>query len=190
MSTRARESKRLTNVSAGVASRKAKQALALAFVFFVVASLTGIDMWTDARTGSSLLHLVLEGSVVLIGFGLFCVFFRSFYRTNRELGELKNSQRELSEELVFWKREAEALIQGLSQAIDEQFKRWGLSEKEKELGFLLLKGLALKEIADILGKSERTVRQQAHEIYKKTGISGRAEFSAFFLEDLLPAQRG
>lgn len=178
-----------TNVSlSNGEARKAKRALALALGFLVVATLTGIDMWTDARTGGSALHLVLEGSVVLIGFGLFGVFFESFLRTTRELSDLKSSQRELNEELLFWKREAQIHIEGLSKAIDEQFKSWGLSEKEKELGFLLLKGMAPKEIAEILGKSERTVRQQAHDIYKKTGISGRAELSAFFLEDLLPAK--
>ena len=37
----------------------------------------------------------------------------------------------------------------------------------------------------LLGKSDRTVRQQAVEVYRKSGLSGRAELSAFFLEDLL-----
>ena len=33
--------------------------------------------------------------------------------------------------------------------------------------------------------AEATVRQQAAAIYKKAGVSGRHELSAFFLEDLL-----
>lgn len=190
MASRGREFRKQTNVNAKhEESRKAKQALGLALIFLLVASLTAIDMWTDSRTGGSLLHLILEGAVVLIGFLLFGVFFESFFRTNRELQELQNSQRELTNELLYWRQEAEAHIKGLAAAIDQQFDRWALTEREKELGFLLLKGLALKEIAEILQKSERTVRQQAHQIYKKTGISGRAEFSAFFLEDLLPERQ-
>ena len=33
--------------------------------------------------------------------------------------------------------------------------------------------------------SERTVRQQALAVYAKSGLGGRAELAAFFLEDLL-----
>ena len=42
-----------------------------------------------------------------------------------------------------------------------------------------------KEIAAIQEKSERTVRQHAVSVYRKSGLAGRAELSAFFLEDLL-----
>ena len=36
--------------------------------------------------------------------------------------------------------------------------------------------------------TERTVRDQAGAIYRKSGLAGRAELSAYFLEDLLPSQ--
>lgn len=60
---------------------------------------------------------------------------------------------------------------------------------EKQVALLLLKGLGLREAADVLGRSERTVRQHAVAVYKKSGLSGRAELSAFFLEDLLLPQQ-
>ena len=50
---------------------------------------------------------------------------------------------------------------------------------------LLLKGLGHKEAASVLDRSERTVRQHAVSVYRKSGLSGRAELAAFFLEDLL-----
>jgi DNA-binding NarL/FixJ family response regulator len=43
----------------------------------------------------------------------------------------------------------------------------------------------MKEIADIRGSNESTVRQQASQIYKKSALGGRMELSAFFLDDLL-----
>jgi DNA-binding NarL/FixJ family response regulator len=43
----------------------------------------------------------------------------------------------------------------------------------------------MKEIADIRQTQEKTVRTQATTIYKKSGLSGRQELSAFFLEDIL-----
>ncbi|MEY3046615.1 MAG: hypothetical protein RL242_3457, partial [Pseudomonadota bacterium] len=52
-------------------------------------------------------------------------------------------------------------------------------------GLLLLKGLSFKEIAELRQTSERTVRQQAGEVYRKSGLGGRNELAAFFLEDLL-----
>jgi len=33
--------------------------------------------------------------------------------------------------------------------------------------------------------SERTIRDQARAVYRKSGVAGRTELSAFFLEDLL-----
>jgi len=84
-----------------------------------------------------------------------------------------------------WSNQAKTLLEGLSKIINEQMNVWKLTIAEKQITLLLLKGLSLKEIATIRETSERTVRQQAAQIYKKASINGRAELSAFFLEDLL-----
>ena len=84
-----------------------------------------------------------------------------------------------------WRDETRALLKGLGEAIDRQFLTWKLTEAEREVGLLILKGLSLKEIAAARVTSERTIRAQARSIYAKAGLSGRAALSAFFLEDLL-----
>ena len=84
-----------------------------------------------------------------------------------------------------WRDETRALLQGLGAAIDRQFSAWKLTEAERDVGLLILKGLSLKEIAATRVTSERTTRAQARSIYAKAGLSGRAALSAFFLEDLL-----
>ena len=84
-----------------------------------------------------------------------------------------------------WRAEARSLLNGLGDAIDEQFKRWNLTEAEREVALLLLKGLSLKEIAQVRSTSERTIRAQARALYGKAGVTGRAALSAFFLEDLM-----
>jgi DNA-binding CsgD family transcriptional regulator len=84
-----------------------------------------------------------------------------------------------------WRGEARALLSGLGDAIDAQFTRWGLTDAEREVALLLLKGLSLKEVAAIRATSERTIRAQAQALYGKAGVTGRAALSAFFLEDLL-----
>ena len=88
-----------------------------------------------------------------------------------------------------WRREARVFIDGLGQAIDAQFSHWGLTDAEREVALLLLKGLSLKEISTVRSTSERTVRTQARALYGKAGLEGRAALSAFFLEDLrVPAE--
>ena len=84
-----------------------------------------------------------------------------------------------------WRDETRALLKGLGEAIDRQFLTWKLTEAERDVGLLILKGLSLREIAAVRLTSERTIRAQARSIYAKAGLSGRAALSAFFLEDLL-----
>jgi DNA-binding NarL/FixJ family response regulator len=69
--------------------------------------------------------------------------------------------------------------------MDAQFTAWGLTAAEREVAVLLLKGLGHKQIAGRTGRSERTVRQHAVAVYRKSGLGGRAELAAFFLDDLI-----
>ena len=84
-----------------------------------------------------------------------------------------------------WRTESRALLNGLGAAIDAQFARWNLTDAEREVALLLLKGLSTKEIAAVRAGSERTAREHARAVYAKAGLTGRAALSAFFLEDLL-----
>lgn len=84
-----------------------------------------------------------------------------------------------------WRSRVEGLMRGLGAAIDKQFDAWGLTPAEKDIALLLLKGLSHKEVAELRERAERTVRQQALSIYRKSNLSGRASLSAYFLEDLL-----
>jgi DNA-binding CsgD family transcriptional regulator len=89
-----------------------------------------------------------------------------------------------------WRTEARTHLKGLGDAIELQFSRWNLTEAEREVALLLLKGLSHKETATVRAVSERTVREQARSIYAKAGLTGRTALSAFFLEDLLAPIEG
>jgi DNA-binding CsgD family transcriptional regulator len=89
-----------------------------------------------------------------------------------------------------WRAEARSFLNGLGEAIEAQFSRWNLTEAEREVALLLLKGLSSKEVAAVRAVSERTIREQARSIYAKAGLTGRAALSAFFLEDLLAPIEG
>ena len=60
-----------------------------------------------------------------------------------------------------------------------------LTPAEREVAILLLKGHSHKRIARLTERSDQTVRQHATAVYRKSGLSGRAELAAFFLEDLM-----
>ena len=83
-----------------------------------------------------------------------------------------------------WRDQRKSEIEALSRAIEDQFKHWRLSAAEIDIAGLMLKGASLKEIALARDTSEATIRQQAQSIYRKSGLSGRAELSAYFLESL------
>jgi hypothetical protein len=63
-----------------------------------------------------------------------------------------------------WRSEARSHLKGLGEAIDAQFTRWNLTEAEREVALLLLKGLSSKEVAAVRATGERTVREQARSI--------------------------
>ncbi len=72
-----------------------------------------------------------------------------------------------------------------SEAIQVQLTLWDFTPSEKEIALLLLKGLSFEEIARVRAAKEKTVRQQASAIYRKSSLTGRHEFAAWFFEDFL-----
>ena len=118
------------------------------------------------------------------------LLFQVTRRQHQEHRDLLASLQSGSARGETWRADARPLLNGLGEAIDAEFERWGLTEAEREVALLLLKGLSLKEIAGVRDTSERTVRVQARALYSKAGLAGRAELSAYFLEDLLAPIEG
>jgi DNA-binding CsgD family transcriptional regulator len=92
---------------------------------------------------------------------------------------------------VLQEREKMARLSGeFIAAMRSQFVTWQLSPTESEIAMLLIKGLSMKEISAARSVQEKTVRQQAANIYAKTGLAGRHELVAWFIEDLLRREPG
>ena len=121
---------------------------------------------------------------VLVGVGV-VLLFRLHYHQREEQLQILRDLEVARIEGQRWRTESRTLLAGLGEAIDGQFSRWNLTEAEREVALLLLKGLSLKEVAAVRATAERTIRAQARSIYSKAGLTGRAALSAFFLEDLL-----
>lgn len=150
-----------------------------------IALLVAADLVADAVAGTTPAHVALELAAVVAALGGATALWRAATRARREAHALRGDLSAAREEAARWREEARGALAGLGAAIDRQCDRWNLTPAEREIAVLLLKGLSLKEIAAARATSERTVRQQALAVYRKAGLSGRAELSAFFLEDLL-----
>lgn len=154
-------------------------------VLLLIAVLVTIDVATDLHQGASLWHVVFE---IIAGIAAAAGALYLLHGTVRLRRRLARQARDLSAYRVqaeAWQAQARKQVEGLARSIDRQLDHWKLSAAEKEIAFLLLKGLSLKDIADVRGTGEKTVRAQSAAIYAKAGLSGRSELSAFFLEDLL-----
>jgi DNA-binding CsgD family transcriptional regulator len=160
-----------------------------AVVLLLIGALLAVDLASDTETGKSGTHVALELGAACIAVAALAWIWGRWLRARRALeARAKDLAHRLDRSRAdadHWRAEARDALAGLGAAIDVQFQRWRLTEAERGVGLLLLKGLSLKEIAEARQTSERTVRQQALAIYKKAGLSGRAELAAFFLEDLL-----
>jgi DNA-binding NarL/FixJ family response regulator len=161
-------------------------------LFVVIALLMAIDLAIDVRRGESIVTNWFE--LGIFGSALAGIAFHwyqmSAARRRSELlnAALASARAELlrsNADVRRWNAEAQPVLDGLGRAIDRQFDRWGLTPAEREVALLQLKGLRHRAIAELRHTSERTVRQQALAVYRKSGLDGRSDLAAFFLEDLL-----
>jgi DNA-binding CsgD family transcriptional regulator len=161
-------------------------------LFAGIALLIGADLASDVwdiGTGHSPFHLVLEvlaGALAIVGLGL---FVRHAWTVHVAADDLERDLHVMEAEAGRWREEARTALEGLAAAIDREFAKWGLTDAERDVALLLLKGLTHKEIAGARHTSEGTVRQQALSIYRKAGLSGRSNLAAFFLEGLTLPRR-
>jgi DNA-binding CsgD family transcriptional regulator len=144
-----------------------------------------IDLILDGPETWYSLHMIVEGLFLTLCLGTTVWLGRGWLLTYRYLAVLERSLDDHREERDAWRRRAETYLAGLGEAIDMQMRAWQLTPTERETALFLLKGYSHKQTAALTERSERTVRQHAVSVYRKSGLGGRAELSAFFLEDLL-----
>lgn len=157
----------------------------LAGLLLLIAALALADLALDGPRRLTDPHLWVEVLFLLLCLGSAAWLGRARVRAEGSLARVREALRQREGERDVWRRRAETALAGLGAAIDEQLTRWQLTPAEKDTALLLLKGLSHKEVAQVSARSERTVRQHAIAVYRKSGLAGRAELSAYFLEDLM-----
>jgi DNA-binding CsgD family transcriptional regulator len=160
--------------------------LLLALVFLAVVAGGITDLILDAPRHWGTPHVLFELALVTLSLGLAVYLWWSWYRTRQALVAARHVLIERGAERDRWQASTRKLLDDLRRAVDRQFGDWGLTPAEREVALLLLQGLSHKEIAQRTARSERTVRQHAVAVYRRSGLGGRAALAAFFLGDLLP----
>lgn len=178
-----------------VADGPSPRLVPLLVAFLAVVVVGGVtDLALDRPRTWRSVHVLVEATVILLSLTFAVVLWRGWWRSARDLehtrATLAATRRSLVERLEerdAWRRSAETALAGFGRAIDTQFHSWQLTPTEREVAFLLLQGFGHKQIAARTARSERTVRQHAVSVYEKSGLGGRAELAAFFLQDLMPS---
>ncbi len=163
--------------------RFSQWAIALSLFVFMLITL---DLLGDYRDGVPWTHLLIEVVILTLSLLGVAYFGRLYYQFSQSKIDLLTQDLALAnQQAQQWREANRELIAGLAVQIRKQFDIWQLTQAEAEVGMLMLKGLSHGEIAHARNTSERTIRDQARAVYRKAGVTGRTELSAFFLEDLL-----
>jgi len=139
----------------------------------------------DLSHGADTEHIVKEVIVVSISTIAIAWLLWGLHQQRLEIRSLQQELETANSPQTSPKKYVLEARKKLGNVVTQQFSEWMLTGSEIEVGWLLLKGLSLKEIAIVRNTQEKTVRQQASSIYKKAGVSGRHAFSAWFIEDIL-----
>ena len=163
--------------------RRHERALILAGLILISSIVAG-DMYSDLSDGLPLTHLIHESLILAFCLFLTVIQWRVISGQRRQLTERESDIRRLTESREDFRRRSMRFSDEFAAAVSQQFREWDLTESERDVALLLLKGMSMKEIAESRSSKEATVRQQAAVIYRKAGVEGRQELAAFFLEDL------
>lgn len=146
---------------------------------------SGADLVADFSHGASKEHVAKEAMIVVMSLFAIAWMMSGLRQQKLEIQALQYELESMDKPRVIPQKYVVEARKKLGTVVAQQFSEWKLTDSEADVGWLLLKGLSLKEIAMLRSTLEKTVRQQASSIYKKSGVPGRHAFSAWFIEDIL-----
>lgn len=163
-----------------------KNKLVIIIVALALITLANIfDIASDLSESVTAVHLMEEALAMLFSLSLMVYLIIQVRKQSEELDGLKRQIEQSQELLDKQSSELKNARTEYSQLIKQQFEEWQFTRSETETAYLLLKGLSFKEIAEVRDIKEKTVRQQASNLYAKAGLPGRHALAAWFFEELL-----
>ena len=174
---------------ANVTNNYYKEKLTLTYLLTAIFLLIVADITFDFLEGlpmkDMVYDLMLEGTILFLVL-ITAKFVWKKFTFEKETKESIERDLELTKELATqWERKSNHFIREFQAFVLTQFENWKLSKSEREIAIHILQGKSSKDIAAHRFTSERTIRNQCRSIYEKTNMSGKSEFSAYFLNELI-----
>ncbi len=142
---------------------------ALCTLFFLADALGDLLFHTD---------VIPEASSDLFEFIVVLVLIGSTGFTALQVHRVTQRQKHLESQL-------RAASGAFTEIVNEHFDSWALSEAERDVALLLIKGLSIAEIAGLRETKDGTIKAQSNAIYRKSGVAGRAQLVSLFIEELM-----
>lgn len=149
-----------------------------------LASFTLIDVFQDIKEKIPISHWAHELIISFLAILLIIYKLALAYKRDKKLNHFQSEVEQSTIEIDYYKKTIQLMKLGFNDIVENQFKIWGFTKSESEIALLVIKGLSMKEIAELRGSSEITVRQQATSVYRKSHLENRGQLAAYFLEDL------
>ena len=69
--------------------------------------------------------------------------------------------------------------------LELRFTEWNLTEAERAVAVLAIKGYSVADMANLRDTAQGTVKAQCAALYRKADVSGRLQLLSLFLDDLM-----
>ena len=142
-------------------------------------SIIGFQTMAFGRNISPLWMNLVTTGIGVIGAGGFWLIFHFTEKNHRD--KQKHGENQIREDAkVNGHREEETgnnnRLPTEKSVYIQTMKQYNLTERELELGYLIVSGYSNARIAEELFIAESTVKKHTTHIYEKTGVTGRKEF--------------
>ena len=114
---------------------------------------------------------VVEGVVTV-------ALFLGLAFTGSELRRIMRRQNEITDQL-------KVASGAFADLLETRFDEWDLTEAERAVAVLALKGYSVAEMAELRKTAQGTVKAQCAALYRNADVSGRLQFLSLFLDDLM-----
>lgn len=161
-----------------------RRALFMAFVLLVFA-VSAVEITAEFLAKETLGEMADDLLRFIFSAVLLAILVADRIAQRRELADLRGQLQRARGQLAKTDVHAVKLASQYRAVMQKQFDAWHLSASEQDVVIGMLKGLSFREIAELRGTREKTVRQQASTVYRKASVRGRNELTAWFFEDML-----
>ena len=140
---------------------------ALAFLSELIGEITGYYLFSASWLVHEIIALATFFGFVVGGF----LIWRSYQFSQKSRDEIERLLRSAQGEFF--------------EMLNLQFDRWQLSDAEKDVALLTVKGMTVNEIAELRRTSPGTIKSQNNSIYRKADVKSRTQLLGKLIDRLL-----